>query len=155
MKRKRMMGMKLTRTFPSKEANYKSQFERDFGQSLILLRKGGCKFRWKYESEKIKYNIEHIYLTDFKLKGNNGKVIFIETKGYFKPRDRTKHLKIREQHPEYDIRFIFMSSRIRQGSDTLISKKSKTTYGSWCEQHNFLYANDKMPKAWLKELQDE
>jgi G:T-mismatch repair DNA endonuclease (very short patch repair protein) len=30
-----------------------------------------------------------------------------------------------------------------------ISKKSKTTYGMWCEKYGFLYAHKDIPKDWL------
>ena len=44
-----------------------------------------------------------LYKPDFVL--NNG--IIIEAKGWFKARDRVKHLLIQEQYPELDIRFCF------------------------------------------------
>lgn len=139
----------MTKIFPSSGNNYKSKFEKDFSQHLLLLKREGWPFSFKYEEDKILYKLEHSYLTDFKLKGKNGKVIHIETKGYFKSKDRTKHKKIKEQHPKYDIRFVFMNSR------TKLNKNSKTTYGSWCDKHGFLYADKRMPIEWLKELKSD
>lgn len=98
----------------------------------------------EYESEKIAYlkparNAK--YTPDFILP--NG--IVIESKGRFVVEDRQKHLIIKEQHPDLDIRFVFSSSRSR------ITKASKTTYGMWCEKHGFQYADKSIPEEWLKE----
>lgn len=81
------------------------------------------------------------YTPDFVLA--NG--IIIESKGRFLTEDRQKHLLVKKQHPEYDIRFVFSNSR------TKISKRSKTTYADWCEKNGFLYADKEIPDAWLKE----
>lgn len=81
------------------------------------------------------------YTPDFVLA--NG--IIIESKGRFLTEDRQKHLLVKKQHPEYDIRFVFSNSR------TKISKRSKTTYADWCDKNGFLYADKEIPDAWLKE----
>ena len=96
-----------------------------------------------YEELKIKYvGKPRTYTPDFRL--SNG--IIVECKGRFIPSDRTKHLLIKEQHPELDIRFVFNNSRQR------LSKTSSTTYGGWCERHGFLYADDLIPVLWLWEF---
>lgn len=69
----------------------------------------------------------------------------METKGRFITEDRKKHLLVKAQHPELDIRFVFSNSRAR------ISKTSATTYGAWCERYGFAYADKKVPEGWLKE----
>lgn len=81
------------------------------------------------------------YNPDFLL-GNN---ILVETKGIFETADRQKHLLIREQYPELDIRLVFSSSKSKLYSG------SKTTYGMWCEKHGILYADKLIPASWLKE----
>lgn len=80
------------------------------------------------------------YTPDFNLE--NGLVI--EVKGRFLTEDRQKHLLIKAQHPDIDIRFVFSNSKQR------ISKKSKTTYAAWCEKHGFLYADETIPDEWIK-----
>jgi hypothetical protein len=96
----------------------------------------------KYEEMKIKYAINEVrtYTPDFELP--NG--IIIESKGRFVVADRKKHLLIKKQHPELDIRFVFSNSRAK------INKGSKTTYGMWCDKHGFLYADKLIPKEWIK-----
>lgn len=97
----------------------------------------------EYEQHIIQYTkpeTHHKYHPDFKLP--NG--IFIETKGRFLTDDRKKHLLIKAQHPELDIRFLF------QNSKTKISKASKTTYADWCIKHGFQFADKEIPSDWLK-----
>lgn len=129
--------------------NFKSQFEKDFGQDLLRLKKGGVVSDWKYEEDVITYKLEHKYNPDFKITGKYGRVMYIETKGYFKSKDRTKHKKVKEQNPDKDVRFVFMNSRTR------LNKNSKTTYGSWCTKHGFKYADRCIPDEWLRELNKE
>lgn len=97
----------------------------------------------KYEELKIKYEVHEVrtYTPDFELP--NG--IIIESKGRFVVADRKKHLLIKKQRPDLDIRFVFSNSRAK------INKGSKTTYGMWCDKHGFLYADKLIPKEWLDE----
>jgi hypothetical protein len=81
------------------------------------------------------------YTPDFPLP--NG--IIVESKGRFVTEDRQKHLLVKTQHPDLDIRFVFSNPNTR------ISKQSKTTYAMWCEKHSIPYAAKLIPKAWLKE----
>lgn len=92
---------------------------------------------------KIRYRVDEVrkYTPDFVLP--NG--IIIETKGRFTAADRKKHLLIKEQHPEFDIRFVFSNSR------TKLNKGAKSSYGEWCSKHGFLYADKVIPQEWLDE----
>lgn len=99
----------------------------------------------EYEPFKIRYTIpasSHLYTPDWLILHNG---IIVETKGIFDSDDRKKHLLIREQYPELDIRFVF--SNINGKSD----KRLKTTYGEWCEKHGFICAHQSIPPAWYKE----
>ena len=103
---------------------------------------------YSYEKESFEYTIpesKHKYTPDFIIETASGKEIIIETKGRFVIDDRKKHLLIKEQHPDRDIRFVFSNSRGK------IRKGSKTTYGMWCEKNGFLYADKLIPKKWLDE----
>ena len=91
-----------------------------------------------YESMKLNYTRECKYTPDFVL--DNG--IILEVKGYWIASDRTKHLRVREANPDLDIRFVF-----QRASNTL-TKKSKTTYGDWCDKHGFLWCEKKLPHEW-------
>ena len=101
------------------KAGYRSGLEETVAEQLKKL---GVKA--EYETTKIKYRVE-------------------ETKGRFVAADRKKHLLIRKQHPELDIRFVFSNSKVK------LSKTSKTTYAAWCIKHGFLYADKEIPLEWL------
>lgn len=105
------------------------------------LEEAGIKV--EYETTKIKYvqpATNHTYTPDFVLP--NG--IIVETKGRFVAADRKKHLLIKQQHPDLDIRFVF------QRSQNTINKGSKTTYADWAIKHGFKYADKEIPDEWLK-----
>jgi len=97
---------------------------------------------YEYENLRVKYQRkESTYTPDFELP--NG--IIIEAKGRFTSSDRSKHLRIKEQHPELDVRFVFSNSSNK------LNKNSNTTYAGWCEKHGFLWSDKIIPKDWLKE----
>lgn len=97
----------------------------------------------QYEVKKIEYVVhEHRkYTADFLLP--NG--IIVETKGLFSLDDRKKHLYIKEQHPELDIRFVFTNSKAK------LRKGAKMSYADWCDKNGFKYADKLIPKEWLNE----
>ena len=82
-----------------------------------------------------------LYKPDFVL--NNG--IIIETKGMFTTADRRKHLCVKKQHPNLDIRFVF------ENSNRKLYKNAKSTYAQWCIKHGFRYYTRIIPEDWLKE----
>ena len=99
-------------------------------------------YTYEYEKLKVKYQRKvSTYTPDFEL--HNG--IIIEGKGKFVGSDRSKHLLIKEQHPELDIRFVFSNSKSK------LYKGSKQTYGGWCDRHGFKYSDKVIPKEWLDE----
>lgn len=97
-----------------------------------------------FEKHKLTYVIpqkDHKYTWDFTL--DNG--IIIEGKGIFDATDRAKHLFIKAQYPELDIRFVFTRS------SAPIGPGSKTTLADWCEKYGYRYADKVIPKAWFAE----
>jgi hypothetical protein len=138
----------MAKTVTSKKSTKKGWVARKHGfksglEESISIQIGSKGIPVQYELEKISYIVpasKHTYNPDFKLP--NG--IFIETKGRFVPADRKKHLFIKEQHPEFDIRFVFTSSKNK------ISKNSKTSYADWCDKNGFLYADKFIPEEWFK-----
>ena len=109
-------------------------------QTARYLDSIGVKYGYeslKIEWEDLKYRT---YTPDIILM--NG--IIIETKGRFIPEDRRKHIAIQRQHPELDIRFVFMNARNK------IYKGSKTTYADWCNKHDYRWAEKSIPVEWYK-----
>ena len=123
----------------AKKYGFKSGLEETISQQIESQ---GIKV--EYETEKVPYIIpasNHTYSPDFKLP--NG--IRVETKGRFVAADRKKHLLVKEQNPNIDIRFVFSNSKNK------ITKKSKTTYGDWCEKNGYKYSDKIIPNEWFLE----
>ena len=117
---------------------YRSGFENKVASALSEQ-----KVKFEYEVTQIEYvkpETHHKYTVDFTLP--NG--ILVETKGRWVLEDRKKHLLIKEQHPELDIRIVFQNPRGK------IRKGSKTTYADYCDKHGILWAEKEIPKEWLK-----
>ena len=118
---------------------YRSGFEHKVSDQLKEN-----KIKFGYETTVIDYirpQTNHTYTIDFTLP--NG--ILVETKGRWVIEDRKKHLLIKKQHPELDIRIVFMSGK------TKIRKGSKTTYGSYCDKHGIPWAEKTIPQEWFSE----
>jgi hypothetical protein len=121
-------------------ATYRSGLE---GKISHYLDENGVAYR--YEHIKVRYVVparSASYTPDWWITGNG---IIIEGKGIFEVDDRKKHLLIKHQHPDLDIRFVFTRSASR------LYKASPTTYAMWCETHHFLYADKLPPLDWLHE----
>ena len=130
---------------------YRSGLEEKTAKHLEEL---GVSF--EFETLKIPYQIpasNHKYTPDFIITTKSGKTLIIETKGIWTYQDRVKHLLIREQHPELDIRFVFDRSKSK------ISKKSTTTYADICSGLGrgkfkdvvWKYADKRIPEEWINE----
>ncbi len=122
----------------SKKYSYRSGLEETVHQSLSAR---GIDV--PYEARKIPFTQPakaRTYTPDFILP--NG--IVIETKGLFTVEDRMKHLMIKEQYPQMDLRFVFTNANAR------ISKRSNTRYKDWCDKHGFKWAHKEIPDSWLK-----
>lgn len=137
-----MSGGKSVRKSPARlaavAAGFRSAFEQTISRQLEQ-----SEVKYEYEKLRIKYKPAgtlRSYKPDFKL--DNG--IIVECKGIFSAADRTKHLLVRQQHPEYDIRIVF------QNANAKLSKKSATTYAMWCQRNGFLYAHKTIPAEWLE-----
>ncbi len=117
----------------------RSGFEKKVAQKLLER-----KADFTYESEKIKYEVPsstHVYTPDFRLASG----IYIEAKGRFDLEARKKMELVVEQHPELDIRMLFMR-------DNLINKKAKTTYSGWCDKRGIkchVSPSGEVPDEWL------
>lgn len=132
---------------------YRSGLEIRVTEELNEL---GIQFEFEPKDGKISYEIPssiHVYTPDFVIKTKSGKTIIVETKGIWDYEDRRKHLLIRQQHPDLDIRFVFSRSKAR------IYKGSTTTYADICEGRGrapfrgvrWQYADKSIPKEWLLE----
>lgn len=127
------------RAKPTLESRYRSRFEARVAASLEAH---GCAY--EYETFKVEYEVparRAKYLPDFRLP--NG--IIIEAKGRFEAKDRAKHLWIKAQNPDLDIRFCF------QNANNRLYRGSPTTYAMWCGKYGFTYCEKEVPLSWIKE----
>ena len=144
-----MTTRKLTKRQIGIAYGFRSGFEKEASDELEAL---GVKF--EYEKQKIKYEKpakKATYTPDFvistRLDGVTPKKrpLVLETKGRFLASDRQKHLLIKHQHPEIDLRFVFQNAKAK------IAKGSQTTLAMWAEKNGFQWAHKTIPTKWLDE----
>jgi hypothetical protein len=97
-----------------------------------------------FETFKVPYVVPQEtrrYTPDFLLR--NG--IIIEGKGIFDATDRAKHLLIKVQYPELDIRFVFTRSLAPIGPG------AKSSLADWCRKYGYQFADKLIPASWFAE----
>lgn len=134
-----MPRQKFTQRSAGELHGWRSGLEEALGEQLRSL---GVSFRFEQLTIPFTQPTKpRKYTPDFEL--SNG--IIIESKGRFLTSDRQKHILLKAQYPELDLRFVFSNPNQR------ISKQSTTTYAKWCEGKGFKYAKALIPEAWLHE----
>lgn len=134
---------KLTRAQLAKKLGFDSGIEMEV-QQYLSARLGENVV---YHPIRIQFiqpaKVRH-YQPDFVLRHND---VVIETKGRFTLPDRQKHLMLKKEYPDLDLRLLF------DRPFNTISKKSKTTYADWCDKNGFIWADwssKTIPEDWLK-----
>ena len=122
----------------ARKKGYRSNLE-----TIIAKQITKAKHVLRYETIKIKWIDFAVrsYTPDFVL--DNG--LIIEVKGFFSTADRRKHLEIKKQHPDLDVRLVF------ENSNRKLRKGSVTSYATWCQKHDILYCDRVIPQDWLQE----
>jgi len=128
----------MTHWAKKRSKSLRSKFRSKFEERLAAgLKRRGVSF--SYESCRYEFTVVRRYTPDFIFP--NG--VVVEAKGYFTSADRTKTLRVRECNPDLDLRFCF------QNADNKLNKKSKTSYGDWCDKHGILWCERVIPEEWL------
>lgn len=96
-------------------------------------KKRGVKYG--YETSELTYTITRTYIPDFTVTFPDGRILYIEVKGWLRPEDRVKMRSVKEHNPTLDIRFIF-------------PKESKRN-SMWCKRYGFPYAIGAIPAEWI------
>lgn len=120
-------------------AAYRSGLEKAVAAALAL-----AEVPFAYEAYKVPFEQPakaRTYTPDITL--HNG--VVVELKGLFAAEDRAKHLWVRAQHPDLDLRFVFSNPLAK------LYKGSPTTYADWCQKHGYRYAHKAVPVAWTRE----
>lgn len=119
-----------------KSGIYRSKLEEDIGADLIKL-----GFETSYEKDKFQYVLPpRRYTPDFRV-GD----FFIEVKGWFPSKDRTKLLAVMKSNPGLPL-FIALQSPHQR-----LSKKSKTSVAMWCEKHGIPWCPTPIPAEFLRQ----
>lgn len=124
---------------------YRSGLEKKISDQIV-----NAGIELLYETDKIHYVIpsrQAKYTPDFKLPKPGG-FFFVETKGIWTVQDRAKHILVKQQCPDLDIRFVFSNQNAR------LYKGSPTTYAMYCDKHGFRYAAKLIPDDWLEEAKE-
>ena len=118
----------------------KSGLERNFGTFLEDF-----SIPFTYEPRRYEFlvpeQLRH-YTPDFEI--NDNKTVF-ETKGKFTSEDRKKMLLVLTCHPDLNLWMVFPKPQNR------ITKVSKTTYASWCEDHGIPWIELEELKSLIKD----
>jgi hypothetical protein len=106
----------------------------------------GKPVKAQYEVDTFEYEVSETckYTPDWTVRDNKGHIFYIEFKGVLDRATRKKMKLIKKQFPRVDIRLIF------EKASNKIMKGSKTTYGMWADQWGFPWADNCLPKEWLK-----
>ena len=136
------MGRRIVSAYSATQIARKNGYRRGL-EDIVATYLKEHKIKFLYENIMIEWEdlSYRTYTPDFVL--DNG--IIIETKGRFIASDRRKHIAIKKQHPNLDIRFVFTNSR------TKLRKGAKSSYGEWCIKYGFRYYDRIIPEDWLKE----
>lgn len=119
----------------SKTLALKSGFERTLAAQL-----SHSGVEWAYEAVKVPYILNGEYNPDFLLKKSG---ILIEAKGLLDRESKRKMVAVKKQHPELDVRFVFMQAEKRIPG-------TKQTHAQWADRNGFPWAEGKIPEEWLK-----
>lgn len=131
-----MPGRRRRRQTTTTSNPFRSKFE---GKVAAALSEAGVD--WEYEPTRFLYTITRRYTPDFYLPAVS---VYVEVKGYFTSEDRSKLLQVKRDNPDIDLRLVFQQPNNR------LNKRSKTTYAEWADQHEFQWAEGKVPDAWIK-----
>lgn len=107
-----------------------------------------------HHSEWIHYNIEHKYEPDFKLECKDGKIIYIEIKGYFQDRaEATKYTWINKALKEHE-ELVFIFERPDKPIHFQAKRRdgTKMSHREWCVKNGFRIFDEETCKELLEEV---
>lgn len=132
--------MRFKRVFSKRkkfrQRHYKSRLEANFAAEMF---KRGLKA--EYEATTFAYVRKGHYTPDWKI----ARDVYVETKGYLSPSNRSNLISFREQHPTIQILLAF------QNANNKLNARSKTTYSEWAEKNGFKWCDlsKGFPTQWF------
>lgn len=119
-----------------KEPAFRSSLEKKIYEDAISR---GRELDHEPPDAHLSYVIPTKYIPDFRLPSG----VLVEAKGWLRPRDRAKMLRVKKENPGSDIRFVFQRANSRIGKAA-----SSLAYWQWCEKHGFPWAEGVIPDEW-------
>lgn len=116
----------------------KSELEKRIAKELTK-----SKHTVDYETTSLDYVIRKKYIPDFILTDKDGKITYLEVKGWLRVEDRIKLRAVKDTNPNVDLRLVF-------DKDNKLSKHSKMTYSEWAEKYGFPWVVGSVPKEWMR-----
>lgn len=114
----------------SKRKAPRNKFEQAIWDDLVK-----SKVEFEYEPHSIPYTYSGRYLPDFAI-SNNGKTIYIETKGFLRPEHRRKMAAVKKTNPDLDLRIVF--------------QKARPEYVRWAEKNGLPWSEGLIPWEWVE-----
>lgn len=123
----------------------RSQFEFDVYKAIQHELPRGAELT--YEDTRLTYTTTKDYIPDFTITKKDGTIIYVEAKGLGRAFDydsRVKMEMVKLQHPDKDIRIVFMSDRpFRKGG--------KVRPSDWATKLGYKFSIVTVPKDWFEE----
>ena len=116
----------------------KSELEKRIAKELTK-----SKHTVDYETASLDYVIRKKYIPDFVLTDKDGRIVYLEVKGWLRVEDRIKLRAVKDTNPNVDLRLVF-------DKDNKLSKHSKMTYSEWAEKYGFPWAVGSVPREWTR-----
>lgn len=113
-------------------------------ESTVVTDLEGRGITYEYEPHALPYVTERTYIPDL-LVGN----IYVELKGYFRSESQRKMRRVKEQHPDVDIRFVFQKANSPIQGAKKRKDGSKMTCAEWADKYGFVWAEGTIPEDWL------
>jgi predicted nuclease of restriction endonuclease-like RecB superfamily len=118
---------------------YRSRVEGDV--AVALASRG---LHAEYEAERFSYVVKLHYTPDFKIHGPAGH-FYLEVKGRYTSRDRTKTLEFIRSYPDERLLVAL------QNPYGKLNKKSSTTYVDWCDKYRVPWCPIPIPPDFLEQ----
>jgi len=149
-------GVPRYRRLAKTSGRYRSRFEKTTADQLTSK-----KIKFKYEESKFDYLVQgknlivcpncgplkaqivRKYTPDFEIVKNQ---VFLECKGRFLQKDRSKMIAVKKQHPKLDIRMVFMRDNVMK------DRADKITYMQWAKKYGFPACVKTIPDDWYLPL---
>lgn len=154
------MGRKAKLRRKRKRASKRIKGRNHFYKDYRMASHSEVKFAQKCDRQRITWDYEPEtfpwipppakYTPDFKITCSNGKIFYVEYKGYLRNSDKRKMIEVKKQHPDLDVRFVFESATKPVAGAKKRKDGTKLSHKEWAEKQGFRWSEGFIPKEWLR-----